>query len=179
MSGWDAYLDPGERVLWEGAPSARLFLLHKADIVLVPFSLLWMGGVLIAAPTMVFGNTALFVKFFGLFFLAVGAYAVIGRFLIDFLIRRRTRYALSSRRAFIATSAFGRSLSELPITPELQVHLKDGRLGSVTLGEPRGINAKSPFDVWQGTDGSFTFRAIDTPSEVYALVRQIKKGGME
>ncbi|MBJ3761378.1 hypothetical protein ILP92_01250 [Maribius pontilimi] len=167
MSGWDAHLDPDETILWEGRPTQRLFDLRVQDLYLVPFSVLWLGFVLMAFASGGFQPLLLI-------FVLVGLYFAVGRFLVDALRRRSTTYALSDRRAFIAVSWPRRSLRERPIFAQTELHFEPGDPGSLTLG-PKG-SFRNGLGVWSGDDGSFTFRKAEGIEEVYRQVRAIQRG---
>ena len=69
----------------------------------------------------------------GLPFVAVGLFRLVGRFFWDAARRRRTRYALTDRRAIIATSLGGRHLLSLPIHPDRDVEYRPGREATIIL----------------------------------------------
>ena len=147
---WDAdagvslWLQRGERVLWRGAPDpSRIF--SKEDLLLIPFSLLWGGGAIAIAVSaarhgLVSGDVILVP------FVLVGLYMIAGRFVAKHWERRRTRYAITDRRAVVVRSA-GRLVSDTPVTAPMKVERgRDGRHGSVawtlpgaTLGRPRAF----------------------------------------
>ena len=177
MSGWDPYLDDDEKLLWEGRPSRRLLILTKADIFLIPFSLLW-GGFALFWNLAAWGMGApFFFRLFGLPFLLVGAYITVGRFFVDQYIRKHTVYALTTKRAFIATSAFGRKLLEKPIRPNTSINFKPGERASLTFDATSAmIQSKRQIGYSVGGTGGFTFRAISDGDTVYRLARDIQQG---
>ncbi len=176
-SGWAPYLDDGETLLWQGRPDDRLFLLRKADGLLIPFSLFWGGFALFWNLSAWAMGAPLFFKLFGLPFLAIGLYVIIGRFFVDQMIRRKTIYALSDRRAFIATSAFGRSLREMTISHHTQLTYLPGKTTTLILGTPasqRPTRDMRSMGQWHGASGEFAFRAIPDGDEVYRMLRDIQ-----
>ena len=177
MSGWDTYLGPGEMLLWEGKPDDRLFVLTAADAIMIPFSLLWGGFALFWNLGVWAMGAPFFFKLWGLPFLVVGAYITVGRFFVDQRIRQKTVYALTTKRAFIATSAFGRKLRDKPIRPETAINYAPGKSASITFGgvTPQAAQMRQ-MGVWHGATGDFTFRAIDDGDAVYRLARDIQQG---
>ena len=177
MSGWDPYLDEGETLLWEGRPSRRLFILTRADIFLIPFSLFW-GGFALFWNLAAWGMGApFFFRLFGMPFLLIGAYIMVGRFFIDQHIRKHTVYALTTKRAFIATSAFGRKLRDKPIRPNTSIDFKPGTEASIAFdGASAMTRERRQVGYLHGETGSFTFRAISEGDMVYRLARDIQQG---
>lgn len=103
----------GERLVWQGQPFAGL-LVRPIEIVLIPFSLFWAGFAVFWNAEVWTANAPMPFQLFGLPFLAVGLYAVIGRFVVDQIIRRKTRYFVTSRRVLITKmigNSVGRSIS--------------------------------------------------------------------
>lgn len=124
-AGWAPYLEPGERLLWTGAPPGGLrFALSDLgpSFVGLVFTVFAVGWTVTAAGS----PGPAFLPVMGLVPLAIGLYLLIGRRLWAAWRRARTAYALTDRRAIIATRHLGRRLRSFPITPALQI---DFRLG--------------------------------------------------
>lgn len=106
------WLGIGERIVWQGSPDPAVSF-SKGDIFLVPFSIFWTSFIVFWEVAdyragWVFGGV------FGIPFLIVGAYFVVGRFFYRRWDRRFTRYVLTDRRAVILRRK-GQSLQEAPI----------------------------------------------------------------
>src|ERR1700704_3187139 len=82
-----------ERIVWSGRPAQGLLLTGR-DVFLIPFSLLW-GGFAIFWETMAVTQQkeAGFFSLWGIPFVVVGLYLIVGRFLFDAWIRRGMSYA--------------------------------------------------------------------------------------
>ncbi|MEL6197412.1 MAG: hypothetical protein AAFT19_06170 [Pseudomonadota bacterium] len=172
---WKAYLDTDEKVLWEGRPTTDLFLFRPIELFLIPFSIFWFffvfDGMEVSFTSGFLFNVAI------ILLLAAGIYFTIGRFLVDWYYRQKTLYAVTDKRALIVTTAFGRRLRELRITPTLPLEFKDAPRGSVWLGDRSGRSSRPKLiEIWHGDEGGFTFREIETPRDVYRLIQQIKRG---
>lgn len=177
---WSAYLEPGERILWQGRPHTRVFLFRKHDILLIPFSLLhlifaigWNAAVWVAGAPLLF-------KLFGLILGCASAYFAIGRFFHDSFRRENTRYTLTNRRAFIALDGPTRSLRELRLDTLSQTELvasAPSAPGSLYLGPRHPLFSGSDIGEWTGHNGDFAFEFIDEPHKVLTLIQSARRGG--
>ncbi len=190
------WLQFDEQVLWEGAPDPTV-IFAKQDRVLVPFSIVWAGFALFWEAGV---STAGFIpgSIFGLVFVIVGVYLVIGRFFYKRWDRRRTRYVVTNRRAVVLRSG-GRSLQEAPIAfAPMQVELaRDGRHASVVWSlDPQPDRQAGGFarltstgamgstwligSGWPGSGGSRTpavaFLDVTDFERLLAVVNQVRAG---
>ena len=173
--GWDTYLDRGEKLLWEGAPRAGLRF-RGSDIFLslfgsffFLFAVFWMymASGAMDAP----GGIGIVFPLFGLPFVAVGFYLMVGRFFWDSFARSRTRYALTNKRAIVATSAVGRKLKSWPILSGTRLEYEPGDEATIWFAE----------EVKRGSKGrTYTtkhgFEYIEGGDEVYRLMRRVQQG---
>lgn len=175
---WDAYLQPGERILWEGAPlpgirnPARLAFLSLFG---VPFLLAGLGGTGVALRHVFWlgeVGLGLFTLAISLIFAVLGYALVFGQWTEAAKAHRTTRYALSSRCAFIARQTRKRSLESYPILPKTALEIEHG-----TGYDTVWFHARSETD----SDGGLTtsrigFEGIKDGTEVYRLMRGIQTG---
>ena len=177
--GWAPYLDPGEVLLWEGAPQPGLRF-KPSDLFLSLFGLAF-GGFALFWITMAAtigsdapGPIGTLFPLFGLPFLAVGAYLAVGRFFWDAHVRSKTRYALTTKRGIIARSAVGRSLNSYPIKPGTQVDYRPGDAATIYFAEEEKRGSKGRrYTVKRG------FEYITGGDTVYRLIRAIQQGRQE
>jgi hypothetical protein len=176
------YLSSGERVLWSSQPKQGLAL-SGSDALLIPFSLMW-GGFAIFWNVGVWSfpktgeNIDWFMRLWGLPFLAVGIYLIVGRFFYDAWLRKHLFYAVTDRRVLIlrgvrSSKLTSRDFKSLPML-ELTEH-RDGtgtiafdsdEVGYSMLGRRRG------FAGWTRTaTPNAQFFRIDNPRKVYELIR--------
>ncbi len=175
--GWEPYLDRGEKILWEGAPVGGIRF-RASDIFTSLFGLVF-GGFAIFWITMASVITSKgnapgpfsFFPLFGLPFLAVGAYLAFGRFFWKAYKRSKTRYALTDKRAIVATSAFGRKLKSYPITAGTRLDYEPGDPATIWFAEEERRGSKGRrYTVKHG------FEYILDGDDVYRLMRQIQQG---
>lgn len=155
-------LDAGEKLIWSGQPR-RGFLLHKSDIILIPFSLMfggfaifWEFGVL-SIPNNERATRLLF-ALFGVPFVLIGLYAMVGRFIVDAVQRENTFYGITDRRILIVTGTPYRlpfSYSRNPLV--LRIGLFGTRVRSLEL---RNAGIISMLENSDGS-GSITFGPED------------------
>jgi hypothetical protein len=127
------YVRPGERLLWIGRPDPDV-LFTASDLFVVPFSLLWGGFAFFwEGSVIVTGAGPLFVLW-GIPFVAIGLYMIVGRFFYKRRRKRRTAYALTDERALVAVGST--SLAESPVrnVPLNVRRSRDGRHLTVTFG---------------------------------------------
>jgi hypothetical protein len=173
-------LDRGERVVWTGQPDARR-IFTPADVFLVPFSLVW-GGFALYWEATVLGWTGSppappAFAVFGLPFVVLGLYFMVGRFFYQGWVKRNTYYALTNRRALILRQLRGRHLDSIPLAtiPSLTTTASRDGSGSIVFG-PSNL-----FDSLYGNTGlSFFRRGVYTPAffdigDVQAVAAQIEQ----
>lgn len=178
------YLFQGERILWSGQPKQGIAF-NRSDIIAIPFSLMWGGfaifwnfGVWTSFP-----NTGTaddwFFKLWGLPFLAVGLYLIVGRFFYDAWVRKRSFYAVTNERVLILRSSGSSKLTsrEIQSLPMLEFTESGDGTGTITFdsddvgysifGRNRGFGVWAP----SATTNAQFFR-IDNPRRVYELIRK-------
>lgn len=139
--GWEGIFDTDEKILWQGRPDTQIVwrdLLRFETffgIFFLGFSLMWTFGAAAMLGSMQAGApTGLFALFplFGLPFIAVGAYMVVGRLFWDAYARARTWYTLTNKAAYIATQTFGkRKLKRIDREEMVSPELEDDTPGTV------------------------------------------------
>jgi hypothetical protein len=176
----EAELAPGERLLWLGRPAQGLRL-RGSDIFMIPFSLMWGGFAIVweasAIGLSVFGNgepnrgAGPFFVLWGIPFVAIGLYMIVGRFFWDAWQRKRTVYGIGARHVVIRR---GGSLTMLDLATLPPMQLSSGRSARGTLSfgansAPFGFAAPSG---WPGA-GRYqppAFELIEQAREVMRIV---------
>jgi len=175
---WDAYLLPGERILWEGAPLPGIrnrVRLAFLSLFGVPFLIFGLGGTGVALRHIFWlGDVwlGLITLALGLIFLGVGYTLVAHQWIEAARAHRTTRYAVSTRAAYVARQSRTRALEVFPIRPETALELEHGD----------GYD-----DLWfharreRDSDGDLSttrigFEGIRDGTEVYQLMRGIQTG---
>ena len=146
-------LSGNERLLWYGRPLAGVRL-RGSDAVGIPFSLMW-GGFAIFWETMVIRRGApLMFKLWGIPFVAVGLYLILGRFLFDAWRRSRTAYAVTNERVIILSGGLRPSVLSLRLATITAVSLSEGRAGVGTISFGGGSGVAAGLGGMQGWPGA-------------------------
>lgn len=178
---WDAYFQPGETLLWEGAPKPGVHGWPKIiglAIFGLPFLLFGLGAFAMGARQAFrseglseFGF-ALFLMSFSLIFLGVGALMVFGQWWAAAEAHQKIRYAVSTRCAYIAKSYRTRSIESYPILQGSALGLEKGRSADTVWFHVR-TEKDSDGD---RTTSRVSFDNIAEGEKVYALLRSIQTG---
>ncbi|MFK0163314.1 PH domain-containing protein [Rhizobium sp. NPDC090279] len=130
------YFLPGEKLLWLGRPKQGL-MFSKRDILQVPFSLMW-GGFAIFWETMAVrqANAPLFFRLWGVPFILIGLYLIVGRFALDAFVRARTQYAVSDQRIIVSREGWFSKLLTMSLDrlPALDLDQKGDGTGTISFG---------------------------------------------
>jgi hypothetical protein len=157
-------------------------LLHPADLVLVPFSLFWLGFVLVWEYYAITGGAPVCFPILGFPFVLLGLYMLAGRFFVDAARRSRTYYGLTDRRGIILSGLGGRNVESLDLEHLSRIHLASGRCGrgTITFGSaPTGLWGQVPMS-WLsfGRDGIPRFERIENAGAVYEQIVEARRSLM-
>ena len=173
------HLLSGEHVLWSGQPKQGMALSAK-DVFLIPFSLMW-GGFAFLWNALVwfvpFGANSgespdWFFKLWGLPFLLIGIYLIVGRFFHDASIRKKLIYGVTNQRILLLRRS---KMTSLDIHRLPRFEFSEHRDGTGTL-------VFEPNSMWSGgmnglswwlpaAGGAVQFFRIANPRKVYELIR--------
>jgi len=168
-------LDADEEVLWIGQPRQGL-LFAVLDFYLVPFMMLWLSFVL----TFIYfslrdGAPMILISLFGVPAFMAGLFLLVGRFFLDARSRKLTSYALTSKRALIATGIFSRSVRtiELRHLDQVSFSSRANGYGTISFGAnlvPTWIGESG----WPGASSKSApmFKMIPNAKVVYATLKQ-------
>lgn len=131
-------LRAGERLLWSGQP-AQGVRLQPGDVLMIPFSLVWTGFACFWVWSAVQSGAPLLFSLFGVPFILVGLYIVLGRFVAEARRRARTYYGITTERAVILRAGGRREITSLDIRSLNDIQLREGsrRAGTIVL-KPTG-----------------------------------------
>ena len=115
------YIVPGESILWKGKPE-KGNLFTSRELVMIPFSLMFCGFS-VFWEYMALQTKQLFPVIWGIPFVCIGLYLLIGRFLHAAFLRNKTFYVITTKKIIVKK---GRKISmydgrDLP-PMEVEIH---------------------------------------------------------
>jgi hypothetical protein len=133
-----AVLDRGERVIWSGRPAQGLRL-RGSDAYFIPFSLFWCGFICFWEWGVIHTNAPVFMSLWGIPFILMGIYLLIGRFFVDAMLRRSTLYAVTNDRILIISGLWSREIKSLKLKTLDEVAVSAGASGAGTISFGRSV----------------------------------------
>lgn len=167
-----------EQLLWEGRPQQGI-VLRSADFLLIPFSLLWCGFAIFWEATVLSSGAPLFFCLWGIPFLLLGMYLVVGRFWVDAILRSRTVYGVTSKRVIIVSGILNTHVKSLCLDTLADISLTEnanGR-GTIAFGASQYIQPWSAGTGWpsNGRIEAPTFELNRGAKEVYEMIHTAKR----
>jgi hypothetical protein len=165
----------GEKLLWAGRPVQGIRL-QKGDALAIPFSLLWGGFAVFWITSAYRSGAPWFFVLFGVPFVLVGFYLVIGRFFYDARQRAQTYYGVSNKRVLIVQGAKSRQVTSLDIASLGEVTFTENTNGggSLQFGRDLFYSSRSLGAGWPGTRRNMAprFDLAEDVRRVYDLLRK-------
>ncbi len=168
---WEDFLFEGEDLLWQGAPGTGPRV-TKAGVILTVIGVffIYQFGPM-ALYALLFGADdvhGVVAGGFGVFMFLLGMWMAVGIWLLDIRKRKATRYALTNKRAFIASALAGRKMLTFALVPLYRPLLIKGMMDDVTFGE------EDWFDKTTGakTKRAIAFQYLKDGKEVYDILTE-------
>ncbi|MYN00887.1 PH domain-containing protein [Pseudoduganella sp. DS3] len=161
-----------ERTLWRGRPRQGL-MLRGADILMIPFSLVWGGFALYWQYSVVSADAPLLFRVWGIPFVLVGLHMIAGRFFVDAWQRANTDYELNSENIIIRSGIFRRREQVLALRELADFSLTENGKGegTITFGVSAAGDNFSGLASWPGVEGVPRFDSIANARKVYQIIR--------
>jgi len=181
-------LGPKEQLLWAGVPR-KGFALRKSDAMMIPFSIMWGGFAIVWEVGVLRTSNELFMKLWGIPFVVIGLYMMVGRFFIDIWRRDRTFYGVTNERIVMVTRGlFGKEIKSLDLRSlhEMTIDEQNSGSGTITFGlsappvkeTHRSFRLSSPSQGNRNEDSERyypAFEMITDAKTVYNLIRQAQQ----
>lgn len=173
-----AELGSHERLLWTGRPRTGI-VLRPADAFLIPFSLMWGGFAIFWEVSVIVMGAPFFFALWGIPFVLVGLYLIVGRFLVDARQRAKTYYGVTDERIIIISGLYQRSIKSLPIDTlaDLSLTEKADGSGTITLGPTHPMHGHYVGTPWPGANqfSPPSLEMIDDAKQVYDTIRDAQQ----
>ena len=165
---WQNVLDQGEVVRWQGRPDARViwnwshYVTLAIGLALSGFALIWMIST---------AQSDGWFWMFGLIFFSFGISIMIGPPYWRPYLRSKSWYALTNKRALIATDMpiQGRKIQSYPINLQTPLELDKKYGSSVYFATKMERNTRGSYKIKIG------FELLDDAPQVYDLIHTIQK----
>jgi hypothetical protein len=173
-------LQPSERLIWEGQPDpSKIFTV--SDIFLIPFSIFWVNNLLqsighiseLAIPTQF---PFVFIPYF---FLAVGVYLLVGRFIHKYFLKKNTYYAVTDQRVVIVADFLGRQIQTafLKDIPTIEKSINAKGVGTLVFANKPVSSHTASFYILGNSYGGNIVAFYDLPEAemVYRKITDLKE----
>lgn len=103
MNGFDfirPYLVNNEYILWKGKPE-KGNIFSRRDIITTLFGIAWLSFSLFWEFTVLKSSGSIFFAFFGIPFVCIGIYLVLGKHLQTVLLRNKTFYVITNKKILV------------------------------------------------------------------------------
>ena len=173
-------LSPSETPLWWGRPRQGL-VIRGSDAFLIPFSLLWCGfAVFWEASVLRAPHAPAFFALWGIPFVLVGVYFVVGRFFVEARQRANTYYAVTSERVIIVSGVVTRTVKSLSLgtLTDLSVSETGAGEGTITFGAQHPMAPMfAGMRGWPGAEQQLgpRFDLICDAKSVYETIRSAQR----
>ncbi|MEO6720586.1 MAG: PH domain-containing protein [Ferruginibacter sp.] len=169
-------LSSGEKLIWTAKPKTGV-VFRSSDAFMIPFSLLWGGFALFWETSVITTDAPFFFKLWGIPFVLVGLYMIIGRFFVDAKKRANTIYGLTSDRIIIKSGIFSRDIKSLNIRTlsDITINQKADNSGTITLG-PTDIRYSMMQGMeWPGAKQAPRLEFIEDVKSVYDKIIEMQR----
>jgi hypothetical protein len=160
-------LDPGERLIWSGQPEPRAYAVKRGLLQFlfgIPFFAFAVFWTTTASSVGRNGITA-FIWLWGVPFLLAGVAMLLSPFWY-YTRARRTRYALTDRRAVMATAGAFPVRTSVPLehVPFIDVELKADKSGHLLFRE---VTRPAANGTWRTKDGFIAVRDVENLERLF------------
>ena len=163
-----------EKLLWSGRPRQGVFL-TQTDAGTIPFSLMWGGFAFFWEFKAVSSGGPLFFDLWGVPFVLIGAYMIVGRFFYEALLRSRTYYGLTNERVIIISGLTSRAVKSLQVQTLTDVTLSEeaSGTGTITFGPNLSYSGRGSS---AGRTQQPSFESIADAQEVFERICSARRG---
>ncbi len=170
------YLSTDEELVWTGEPQKGV-IFRSSDALLIPISFLWGGFAIFWEINVLTTDAPFFFKLWGIPFVLIGIYLIIGRFFIDAKRRSGTVYGITKNRILISSGIFTKEIVSIDIKNLSRIKVNqigEGR-GTITLGSmDSGFSMMQGMD-WPGVKQPPMLEFIENAKSVYDKISELQR----
>jgi hypothetical protein len=167
-----------EKLLWSGRPQQGLRL-QLSDALFIPFSLLWGGFACFWEWSVIQSGAPFFFRLWGIPFVLVGIYMIVGRFFWEAYRRSQTQYGVTSERVMILSKGRTVNLKSLQLRTlsDVSLTVRSDATGSIQFGNAGPFSGATWMaqSGWPGARAVPMFDTIEDAKRVYDLVCQAQR----
>ncbi len=167
-----------EQLLWAGRPRQG-WVLRATDAFLIPFSVLWGGMAIFWEAIVIAQGVPFFFALWGIPFVLIGLYLMLGRFWMDARRRAATTYGVTSERVVIVWGLLSPSVKSLNIDTLTDVTLteRSSGAGTITFGSMSFLKWWFSPPGWPGFGYQEVpnFELAENAREVYETIRKAQR----
>lgn len=164
------YITSGESILWRGKPDKGNLLTHQ-DIFLIPFSIVWCGFAIFWELCVIQTGFTPFILF-GIPFVCVGLYLVVGRFFWTAWIRKRTAYVITNRKIIRARGNRIDMIESRNMPPVRLEAYRNGN-GTITIGYPNAYYRRN--NLRSSPDPDFVLENVPNVARVQQIIAGMER----
>ena len=147
---------------------------------MVPFGLFWGGFAIFWEYSAITSNkTPLFFVFWGIPFVLIGIYLIVGRFFIDSQLRSHTYYGVTDQRVLVLSGVWAREVMSVSLQNLYGITLRERSDGSgdILFGSMYPMSEMERHTAWSAAAKKRvpTFEFICDVRKVYDLIQQAKR----
>lgn len=170
----------GEQVLWTGRPRTG-WKFKKSDLPIVGFAIIWCGFLAFWYSMVYLMDAPVLFLLFGIPFVLVGIYLLLGRFYIDARRRNHTFYIITDQRIMIRTGIYTMEIESIHFKKmgEPKLVVESNLTGTIHLGKrpDNYYETTFPWDKIKDQLLPWRIEMIDDPMEVYNLIVSLQRNG--
>ena len=170
-----AQLSSDEKVLWAGQPRQGV-IVRGADAFMIPFSLMWGGFAIFWEATVLKSDAPVFFALWGIPFVLIGLYLIVGRFFFEAKQRTHTFYAVTNERILIISGVFNRKVKSINLRTLSDLSLSEGKgdEGTISFGGSSPFSSMlGGFSSWPGMGSQIgpRFELVNHAKSVFETIR--------
>jgi hypothetical protein len=169
------HVNKREQIIWAERPKQGI-IFRSSDGCLIPFSFAWGGFAIFWEVMVLVMDAPIFMALFGIPFVLIGLYLIVGRFFHDMYIRKKIIYGLTEKQIIIKRGDNLRFVDLSSLT-DMQLTTKKNGSGSILFNSKynQRNNKKNPSNLtFTPVSTGLGFEAIPNVQSVYNQIEELR-----